>query len=455
MSLSLRFKRFNSELIIALARTFIARGIAAFGGLMLVIVLGRLYGAAGVGVFALAQSIYLGAGILARYGMDKALMRYVGQDYQSSVIKRYLRWTIIQSLLLSAVAAVAVFLLRHDFAAWFSAPMLASVLPGIAMAIPAFTLAFVLSGFMKGARKPATACLLENGSISLIASGLFLLLYALLPLEIAYVGWAMALAAWLVLVQGAFQAWRWFAKQEFQAKPSTSVSREEFAASSQAFFVMSLAGFMQQVLAPLIAGLLLSSDELGLFRAAERTAFLITFILVVINAVLPPRFASLYSQNDLQALNALARNGALLGLALAAPMLLVCLIVPHWLLSLFGAEFSQGVNLLRIIAVAQLVNVATGSVGFLLSMTGNEKLMRNIALICNATGLAMIFILTSLLGVLGAALALALVLVMQNLIALVFVWRKLGIWMLPVPNFLAWMATDRQKAKNTNACRSS
>lgn len=272
---------------------------------------------------------------------------------------------------------------------------------------------------------------------------MILLINAFSSLEIADVGWIMALAAWLVLGIATLQTIFWFSKQELRLEVDHMASRKKFAATSRAFLVMSLAGFMQQVLGPLIAGLLLSSDDLGIFRAAERTAFLITFILLVINAVLPPRFASLYRQNNHQGLNILARKGALLGILLAAPMLLMCLLFPQWILNLFGPEFSQGANLLRIIAVAQLVNVATGSVGFLLNMTGNEKLMRNIALGCNFVGLVMFFILIPLFGALGAALALAIILVIQNLIALIFVWRKLGIWMMPIPNFLSWIAVNR------------
>ncbi|MDN3554930.1 lipopolysaccharide biosynthesis protein [Halomonas maura] len=437
--------RLKGDLILPLARTFIARGIAALGGLLLVMVLGQLYGPAGVGIFALAQSVYLGAGILARYGMNNSLMRFVGENHTSIAIKIYLRWAINKSLVLSVAAAVVVYLLSGKLAQWFDAPRLVEVMPGITLAIPAFTVAFVLGGFMKGIRRPATACLLENGSIMLIATGLVWVLERSTLLGIANAGWAMALAAWLVLGQGAWQSRRWFGKQELQAEKNTA-TRDEFAASSRAFFVMSLAQFMQQVLAIMIAGWLLGTAELGLFRAAERTAFLITFILLVINAVLPPRFATLYRQGNLVGLNALARKGALLGVALSLPLLLVCLLVPHWVLGLFGPAFSEAANLLRIIAVAQLVNVATGSVGFLLNMTGHEKLMRNIALICNALGLSMFFILIPLLGALGAAVALALVLVLQNLTALVFVWRKLGIWMLPIPNILKWMRNDRQEA---------
>lgn len=439
-------KYLKGELVISLARTFIARGIAALGGLLLAVVLGRLYGPAGVGVFALAQSLYMGAGILARYGMNNALMRYVGQDFQAGAITTYLRWALHKAGLLSLVAAVVIFLLRSHLGEWFEAETLPGVLVGISFAIPAFTLAFVLGGFMKGIRKPATACLLENGSISLVACALVLGLNELWPLVgIANAGWAFALAAWLVLVQGAWQAWRWLRSQNLH-ETGDSVTQQEFATSSKAFFVLSLAQLMQQVVSVLIAGWLLSNADLGLFKAAERTALLINFILLVINAVLPPRFAALYRQENMAGLNTLARKGVLIGIWLAAPMLLLCLLVPQWVLGLFGPEFIQAENLLRIIALAQLINVATGSVGFLLNMTGHEKLMRNIALSCNALGLSMFFILIPPLGALGAALALALVLVLQNLTALLFVWRKLGIWMLPTPNLLKWMRTDMQEA---------
>ncbi|EPC04144.1 hypothetical protein L861_02195 [Litchfieldella anticariensis FP35 = DSM 16096] len=439
-------KRLKGELAISLARTFIARGIAALGGLLLAMILGRLYGPAGVGVFALAQSLYVGAAILARYGMNNALMRYVGQDHQSKEIVVYLRWAIRKAGLLSLVAAATIFLLRGHLGDWFDAGALPGVLVGISLVIPAVTLAFVVGGFMKGIRKPATACLLENGSIALVACLPVLGLNAIWPTEgVANAGWALALASWLVLAQGAWQAWRWLKSQQLHTA-EVPATKQEFSASSHAFFVLSLALLMQQVVSILIAGWLLDSAQLGLFKAAERTALLINFILLVINAVLPPRFAALYRQRDMAGLSALARKGVLIGLGLATPMLLLCLLVPQWVLSLFGPEFTQAENLLRIIALAQLINVATGPVGFLLNMTGHEKLMRNIALVSNAIGLSMFFILIPPFGALGAAWALALVLVLQNLTALMFAWRKLGIWMLPTPNLLKWMRTDMQEA---------
>lgn len=439
--------RLKNELALSLFRTLIARGLAALGSLALLVVLGRLYGAPGVGIFALAQGFILGAGILARYGMDQALMRFVGRDNQTPQIMNYLRWACTKTLWFSTTVAIVIFACRDLFERAFNAHGLANVLVGIAIATPAFTLGFLLSGFFKGVRKPATACLLENGSVSLV-TGLLVLVFHWLAPDAGFVtiGWTYALAAWLVLLKGAWQLRNWYKQQKWQLDELQSiVTHQEFATSSRAFFVMSLAGFMQTVLSIMIAGWLLSSADLGLFKTAQQTAVLISFILIVINAIFPPRFAHLFHQDNHQALERLARQGALLGILLASPLLLICLLLPHWVLGLVGSEFVQAAPLLQIIATGQLVNVATGSVSYLLNMTGHEKLMRNIALLSNVLGILFFFLLIPLFGALGAALSLTLVLMLQNLIGLVFVWHKLGIWMLPTPNVLKMIGIPSER----------
>lgn len=438
--------RLSGELGRALLRTFAARGVAAGGSLLLALVIGRAFGPAGMGVFALAQAILLGAGMLSRVGLDNALMRYVGQDQTSANVWRYCQWAFSRGLVIALAVALVLWWLRGPFEQLFNAENLASVLVGIVLAVPTFTLSFLLSGLFKAARKPATAALLENGSVALVTAGL---LVAWLMLggreDLAVIGYAYAAASLLVVGQGLWQARRWLAgqawwkgrREELACVAGDLVPKPQFLATSRAFFVINFAGFMQQALAVMVAGWLLSSAELGLFKAAQQTAIMISFILIVINAIFPPRFAALYHEGELDALGRLARQGAALGTAMASPLLVLCLVFPGWVLNWFGEGFSEGAMLLRIIAIGQLVNVATGSVGHLLNMTGHERLMRNIALVCSSLGLASFFVLIPPLGALGAALALAFVLIVQNLVAMYFVWRRLDVWTLPGPNWLA------------------
>ena len=438
--------RMRGEMAKAFLRTFVARAIAALGALGLALVIGRLYGPDGMGVYALAYGFLLGVGTVARMGMDNGLMRYVGQDPSSHHVFVYLRWTLRRTLILSVASGALLWLLRYWLEGVFQAPGLAAVLVGIVLAAPAYSFGFLFSGFFKGIRKPATASLLENGSISLVA-GALIIAYGLWfgGAQLVLIGYSYAIAAWLVALQGGLQVWLWCRRQPWwgQAQVTEGVdmvaSRSQFMSVSRAFFVTGFANFMQSVLGLMIAGWLLTSAELGLFKSSQQTATLIGFVLIVINAIFPPRFAALYHRGELGALGRLARQGALLGFVIAAPLLLLCLVAPTWVLGWFGDDFQQGANLLRIIALAQLVNVATGSVAFLLNMTGHERLMRNIALLCNSLGLACFFVLPQLFGALGAALALAFVLVTQNLLSLFFVWRRLGIWTMPGPNILRWL----------------
>ena len=424
-------------------RTFLAKGMSAFGALALVAVVGQFYGPKGVGVYALAYSILLGAGILARRGMGNALVRFVGRDFKSQQARDYLRLAGRRSLVISVPLGLAIFFLRHYIELFFEMPGLSSVLLGIGLAIPFYTWSLLLAGFFKGIRKPATAGLQENGAISLLACGLLLLCHAfdlVSRFGLSLLGWVYLIAAIAIAAQGQMVASIWLkGLGEGDGGCVSPAEKAEFSSASLSFFIISLAAFMQGVLSVLIAGKLLSSEELGLFKSAQQIAISVAFVLMAINAIFPPRFAALYHQGSMAALGKSARRAAVIGLVMSSPFLLACLLVPEWILGLLGEGFDPGAPLLRMLAIAQLVNVATGSVGYLLNMTGHDRTMRNVALTCNGIGLLGFLTLPLVFGALGAAIALAFALVAQNLTAMVLVWIKLGIWTMPGPNLLAML----------------
>lgn len=84
---------------------FLACGIAALGSIVHALVTGRVYGAAGVGVYALGQSILVGISILSRQGMDNALMKYIGKNHAVPEVPTYLFWALRRALLLSVPSA--------------------------------------------------------------------------------------------------------------------------------------------------------------------------------------------------------------------------------------------------------------------------------------------------------------------------------------------------------------
>lgn len=427
----------KNNLFKTLSATLFTRGAMALGSYVLMIVMGRLYGAEGVGVFALAQGITVGTvSMLARSGMHITLMRDVGRfnDRPESIV--YLKWACQRAFIVSTILSLIIFLGRFLLENIFSSPLLASVLIGNAIATVPFTISYTMAGFFKGIRQPSMALTQENGMVAIWTCVFILFFHLVLEIQnIQMVAYVYALAAWIVMFYGIWKVWKLKKVKGWKKDPTeTTISKKQFMKSSANFFSLNLLRYIQNRLITVVAGFFLSSSELGLLAVAQQSGRLIDFISMVINAIFPSRFASLYYENKLKELEKLARKSSLISIVFSFPVLFSCMVFPQWVLGLFGNDFPEAAILLQIIAVGGLVNLATGSIAAVLNMTGYEKISRNIGLVNAVIGLFLYFTLIPWLGALGAALSLSIVLILQNLAALYFVWTKLGVWVLPITN---------------------
>ena len=82
---------FMREMSMTLAAALFARLLAAVGNFSFFVAIGKLFGADGIGVFTIAQSVLIGSSILSRQGMDNTLMCYVGKHHTSTVIRFYFK----------------------------------------------------------------------------------------------------------------------------------------------------------------------------------------------------------------------------------------------------------------------------------------------------------------------------------------------------------------------------
>ncbi len=177
----------------------------------------------------------------------------------------------------------------------------------------------------------------------------------------------------------------------------------------------------------IMVGTLINVEASGIYTVATLGAELITFVLLSVNTPLGPIIARLYANNEITKLQHVITKGARLTLAFSLPMALGLIIFSKTFLLIFGVEFIKGQIPLIILSASQLINSTAGSVGVILLMTGHERLAAlgvGISAIVN-------IILNSLFipkwGLIGAATATALSIVVWNVILCWFVWRRLGI----------------------------
>jgi O-antigen/teichoic acid export membrane protein len=122
-----------------------------------------------------------------------------------------------------------------------------------------------------------------------------------------------------------------------------------------------------------IVGAFRGAREAGIYAAASKTATLVSFVIMAVNAAAAPQFASLWALGRVDELQRLVTKlaGLIFWPSLAISIGIAAISGP--LLDLFGSAFHEARPALLVLLVGQLINAAAGSVGYLLTLTGHHR----------------------------------------------------------------------------------
>lgn len=169
--------------------------------------------------------------------------------------------------------------------------------------------------------------------------------------------------------------------------------------------------------------------EVGVYGAVTKLSSAMAFALSVVNTVLPAMVARLYAEGKVKEMESLLRHSATWGALLAIPMTVILTLTgPFCLRLVFGPDFVMGAQALAVLAVAQCLNAVAGSPGYVLQMTGGHKTLTVLTLLTAVLNLVGNLLLVPRYGLEGAAVATGSALVLQNLVMVMLVRRRLGVW---------------------------
>ncbi|MEL6445534.1 MAG: flippase [Bacteroidota bacterium] len=415
-------------------RELLAHGVFNFGlrlgagllGFLFVVVLGRTLGPNGTGVYVLALAVATVATVLSRLGMPGVLTRFVAAESQAGRWDR-VRGVYRKALLVSVVAAVTLTPLVIAGATgarelgWMQ-PEVARAVQWMALAILPVTVVWVTAGALFGLKAVRAATFVQVAMLHLITLPVFLLLASTgeaSPLD-AVAGYVTAQT--IAAVVGLL-VWRRYRKPGPASFEWTTLRR-----TAGPFFWVSTLMLADGWTAAFALGIWATPSEVGIYNAALRMAMLTSYILNAVNSIAAPKFAALHEAGDTRSLVRTAVGSSRFMTAVAAPLLLGFFLAPTWVMGLFGEGFEAGWIALVIIAAGQFFNVASGSVGSLLAMTGRERLLRNVTMVSVGTNVVLTLTLVPTLGLVGAACGTAIGWVLFNIGCAVMVRRRLGIW---------------------------
>lgn len=412
----------------------IAAAIAAFG---MNVAISRLLGVDQAGLFFLAYTIVFILASLCRLGLDQTLVRFIAARHAMEdwaglrlVFSLGMSWTF-----LAAISTAMLLWLFADVLAVhaFHRPEFASVLRIGAPVIPVMALFNLQARALQGVKRIVQSQSLFSLNLPL---GLTVPLMLFTPTDARTATGLLLVSATLTLCIGLW----WWRTVPHGIVPAEKIDTHAILASCLPLLAVVALNQTVTWSSQILLGIWTAPAEVAIFNAAQRTALLISLVLIAVNSIAAPKFAAMYRLGQRESLRKTAINSTRMMLLFALVPFALIQFGAEWILWLFGAEFQAGAGVLRILALGQFINVATGSVGSLLSMTGHERLLRNNVAVAAVIALGGGVLLIPLYGLIGAAIATAAGLATQNLLCVWQVRRVLGFNTLAI-----WPQTKRQR----------
>jgi O-antigen/teichoic acid export membrane protein len=403
----------------------IASMVASFG---VGVQLARGLGVSGYGYYGIALSVITLCAIPAEMGLPRLVTREVAAAAVRKDMPHLfgvIRWASRVGVRISLVMAVGI-VAGALILGQLRPSILSLALVAGAPIVPFMVLSRVHGGALQGlhhiVRGQIPANFLRPVALSLLLLFALTLGFNLSPAAAIALNAVSAGLAFLV-------ARHWLAQRLPKAVPAELVrGGVRWLASSIPMALTDGMRILQSELTILLLGILTAPAEVGLFRVAAATAFAAATPIAVINHVAFPVIARLHAEQDAHRL-----QKAVTGLAQAQfiGVLLLCLpliIAPEPLLTLvFGSDYAPAAKVLRILALAQVVNAAFGPNVALLNMTHNERRVARAMAIGLVLNVAAVLLLGLVWGRMGAALAVFGSLLVWNLLTWIDGKRILGI----------------------------
>jgi len=409
------------EILLGAGISLALRVLGAGLGFGFNVVLARMVGAEGTGIYFIGLSVVSVVSIFGRLGLDSVALRRIAIHHDASGNPAGIATRVVKlGMLASLIASILVFGLAPLLADFvFSKPELSWPLRWMALSIVPLTLMTLYAEMLKGLKRIFYSQLVQvvlTPAISvlcLLASGQHEVMAAIWSYLAASIGAALAaFVIWQILVP--------------RAAERVVVSTQNLLDESMPLMWVNALIAVNAWTDTFVLGLFRPAAEVGVYSVAARTAMLTGFVLIAVNNVIGPKFAALHGRGDTNGLARLAVQSARLTLLAAAPILLAFALMPTQILGMFGKDFQGGELILLILVLGQLMNVASGSVGQLLVMTGNGKLLRNVIFGSTLLNIALTITLVQRWGPAGAAVASALASVYTKVATSYYVKTRLG-----------------------------
>ncbi len=384
----------------------------------------HLLNARDYGVFAFSFNLAIVVSAFAGFGYSTAIMRY-WPKYMAQGRPEYAKGAVKMGAQLTltgiAVALVLGYVVDH---LWF----LTSEQNYVVIAILAS--AFCFSDFAAGVLRAQ-----NNVVASMLPRDVLWRIFApVIAIAIVWGGfalnntWAVYICAFVLLALVAFQCVAINTNLKISSTALTTIA--DWAGTRNSLLPLWGAGIifaMIQQMDVVVVGFLASGNETGAYFAAQKTAALLSLVLIAGGLVTDPIMASLYEKKQIQELQSLCRRMVIVIAVITFLGFLFLVLTGSVLLSIFNASFVSAYSILLILAVGALIDAVSGPTAYLMQMTSLENVYARMLAVVYFIVFVLQFIFVPKYGVIAAAISNAAGVVIWNCVSIYFLRRRIGV----------------------------
>lgn len=419
------------ELISGSAIAFIFKILGIGLGYVSMLYITNVYGAKEFGILTLAITIVSMFALIPKFGMENALVRIIGELYSlklisqiSTVFKNVLFFTSILALIFTLILFylsnyIAIDILNKSY--------MTQYIKIIAISVLTTTIITIVSATYQGMKKPKEFIFIQTILLQIIFV-LFLLFNNFINISDNIIT-LYVYASILTTILSLFFIVNTFNRVKYNNKTTqTKFNFKKIIFIASPMLLSGSIAILMNWTDIIMLGIYKTEADVGIYSAAQRIAALSSLSLVAINTIAAPKFVEFNSKGDILGLEKIVKQSTQIIFFTSLPLIFVYLIFPKFIMGLFGNEFMEGSSVLVLISIAQFVNAISGSVGYIMQMTNNQKIFQNVIIFASIINIILNYILIPQYGINGAAIATMVSMVFWNITLMIYIKEKFGFW---------------------------
>lgn len=395
--------------------------IAGFGASILI---GRKWGAEGVGLYGLVLAVFALTTVFSQMGTGIGLVKEVAsrggnQGYRllCAVNKVSFVWAIIVSLLAYFIVTIFIY---PDLAGGEKKIYFLCFIAGV----PVNIIISNINSYLVGISCPKTSqsiIVIRQVCFASICLLLFYLCESIIWVSIGYLSSLLIVLAYSIFTVNG---------KNLTVEKKKASTREDLVKLYKYSFPLLFIALITVLLAQLdrfMITTMMGLEDAGLYVIAADPSLKLNIVLALSITVFMPRIVKLFNAKDFEKLNEEHSNLTSIITVLTSIILIGLLCVSREYLGLYGDDFVQSTVVLQILACSQMINVITGPVGKILELGNNQNWSLIAVLVALIINGLLNYLLIPYYGIVGAAVATGTSILVAHGGLAIIVYRKLGV----------------------------